>query len=338
MVWSIKRVLAKKNIRDDRGSATLFVMVAIPIMFTLIILVINIGQLIFDRIRLQTTVDACTLAAAARQSTGLNEIAGLNRSAQLEYRNAMANLRGLPWFDSNHGRRAYQFHKKVLDTIEQFRKDANRYFAASAHQYAQSVKNHTMPNTQLVSIVRSYIPRGKLMREGRAERKDISWRYFTSWCQGKDCVPIWGAAHYFTPFPRFTRQGVIPAKYARTANNYMTLRRGPLGGDAGPFKVRWRKQTPPVTFAAYRLSQEQKPLILGNRLFDLTRLSLPSAVPSQYRRYINRFRKRLVLPAMSVYAAAKPTGGDIWNMKAEYRPMMIQLRRVPVSVPGPMEH
>ena len=49
----------------ERGSVTVFVALMLPILALMIFLVVNIGQLVFEKIRLQNTADACALSAAA---------------------------------------------------------------------------------------------------------------------------------------------------------------------------------------------------------------------------------------------------------------------------------
>jgi hypothetical protein len=63
----------------------------------MVILAVNIGQLVFDKIRLQYVADSCALAAATVQAAGLNEIADLNNELVNEYWNLRADLRNGIW-------------------------------------------------------------------------------------------------------------------------------------------------------------------------------------------------------------------------------------------------
>lgn len=324
------------RIGNEQGGATLFVMFALPVMVMLLILVIDISDLVLQRIRLQTTVDACALAAAARQATGLNEIADLNRSAEEEFRKAVANLRALTWVNAAAGRQAYNFHRRCLYWVNKYRQDANRFFAADAERYAQSVKNHTMPETNLVNELRGYhYPDNELMQPMRTDRREVQWRYYASWC--KKCINV---ASWYTglPDPVAMYTGVHKTYRPSVINRTM-----PMPG-AGFFDVLWQKSSSQMTYVLYRLEQEAKPLILGNRLFDSVNYSFFNRIPRKYQQYINKFRTSLDVPKMVAYAAAKPTGGYICrgrpayytpygNFKPEYEPILVQLPRVPKQVP-----
>ncbi len=322
-------------IRDNNGSATIYVVFAIPVMITLIILVIDIGQLIFERIRLQTTVDSCALAAATLQTIGLNEIADLNWSAKNEYKKAKSILGGWPWYNSSHANQAFKFHKKVLDSINSYQRHANLDFANRAEIYAQKVKNHNLPNATLFSIAPSDV-RSRLMQQGRREKKTVSYSYYTMTCTGEDCVPVAPTKMYHWPDnPR--RIGAHVTFWPNA-----TLRRMPVSLTR-ELKVRWRKKTPPMTYAAYGLTQNTKSFILGNRLLDMSRTTLMPAIPKKYRNYINKLRQTVKMPRMTAFAAAKPTGGDVYNCSPEYRPMMFRLNRLRPSpliygYLGKMEH
>jgi hypothetical protein len=287
-------------------------------MFSLIALVTVIGQLVIERIKLQTTVDACTLAAAVQQSIGLNEIADLNMSATKEYRKAQIILGGMPWYDWSHASQAYNFHKRVLDSINLYRIQANYEFAQRAETYAQSTKMQNLPNTYLFSIAPGE-QRIKLMQEGPREIKTVTYNYYTTSCSGHDCYPVAPTKNYYWPDDP-THIGAHVTYRPR-----VSLRRIPVTATR-EMTVRWRKRTPPMTYAAYGLSQEIKPFILGNDLFDLTRGSLLKAIPEIYRQYINKFKVAVTMPRMVAYSAAKPNRGMIFKGESTYRPILYQLK------------
>lgn len=397
-----------RPLHNEQGASVLFVLIAIPVMMVLVVLIIDIGQMVFARIRLQTTVDACALAAASRQSTGLNEITDLNNASVEEYQNAKKNIEGahwasygtalrsyknqlrsigntikntnkkiksikkaikvakkngdstgrlkrmlnklqetlkrfngyqsmmgmvsagLPWYNRSHLMSAYNYHKNVLDTIDKLKQGANKYFFQDAHRYAWNVKNRLMPEATLFSV--GMVGRDELINKTQ-QVKSVRGRYWQNSCTSpKDCaVFIWGANIFKKPAPRFSECGASLAKLGRTAIPVPTNRRPGIGNVTKNLKVKWRKASSPETFAAYGLRQPQQSLILGNDLFDLRKSSLLAKLPTQYLQYIRNHLGPIALPEMTVYAAAKPTGGHIFNLKPEYRPMMVQLKSVPIK-------
>lgn len=322
-------------LQNNRGSSTLYVVFVLPVMITMVILVIDIGQLIFERIRLQTTVDSCVLAAAAQQSLGLNEIADLNWSADQEYKKAKSILAGWPWYNSSHANRAFQFHKKVLDSIDSYQRSANFTFAKRAEIYAQRVKNQNLPNATLFSIAPSIV-QSSLMQQDRREIKTVTYRYYATSCTGKDCYPVAPTKMY--RWPDDPRR--IGAHITFWPN--FTTRRMPVSVTR-ELKVRWRKRTPPMTYVAYGLTQTPKSFLLGNRLFDLSRTTLLPVIPDSYRRYINGMRKSISMPRMTAYAAAKPFNGNVFSCKPQYQPMIYRLNQLKPSPMiygylGKMEH
>lgn len=305
---------------NEQGSAAIFVVFLLPIMFTMIVLVIAIGQLVIERIKLQTTVDVCALAAAVQQSIGLNEIADLNRSANIEYNKAKAMLGGVPWYDRSHASHAFNFHKKVLDSINSYRIHANYEFARRAEIYAQNTKTQNLPNTYLFSIAPAE-QRVKLMHEGPREIKSVSYSYYATSCSGKDCYPVAPTKNYRWPGD--------PSHIGAHITYWPSLsyRRNPVPVTR-EMTVRWRKMTPPMTYAAYGLSQEIKPFVLGNGLFDMTRGSLLKTIPDNYKQYINRFKVAVTMPRMVAYAAAKPNRGAVFKGESIYSPILYQLKRL----------
>ena len=396
----MKEARIKSCFHNENGASVLFVVISLPIMFTLIVLTINIGQMIFDRIRLQTTVDACALAGATRQSIGLNEIADLNLSAEIEFGNAKKNLEGkswsgdssalqgyneqlsgfnkvidtldkrikkepkpairellelqkkyfekmtdamgmlsagLPWHNESFFDMAYQQHKWALDTINTLRKRANRKFAADAWDYAKSVQMRSLPGARLFSVAQN-VAGNELMRF-RQEEKSVRGRWWTTTCKGTDCIPIWGAGWYVPSMPRPACGTVLPAKKATTVRTMPTLRRPPIRSKTERLKVRWEKNESVVTFVAYGLTQKRR-LLLGEKLLDLRRTSLFSKLPASYRGYLRNYLRKVDLSTpMTAYAAAKPTGGNVYGKEAQYRPIMVQLNRVPTTIfDSRMEH
>ncbi len=192
-----------------------------------------------------------------------------------------------------------------------------------------------MPAATLFSIAPGEV-QSRLIRQGRRERKTVSYSYYTTYCTGEDCYPVAPTKIYYWPDDPRRIGGHI------TYWPDLTVRRIPVNVTR-ELTVRWRKKTPPMTYAAYGLTQNSKSLLLGNRLFDLSRTTFLPKIPPGYRRYINRMRKKVKMPKMTAYAAAKPTRGDVFNCEPEYIPMMFKLNRLTPSpliygYLGKMEH
>jgi hypothetical protein len=262
----------------------------LPVMVAMLVMVVDIGQLVFERIRLQTTVDACALAAATVQSAGLNEIADLNREAYLEFRKARRILKSGTWFSYGTARRPIRFFARVLDSIHRYQDMANSYFAALALRAAENTRRLNLPSSRLVAV--SGASNSRLARFS-TENKGFSYRFYTASCD--ECaVPT---KHWYYPDN--------PAFYGRHDGSYtlMTPRVASVSSYQ-TYKVRRRKINPPVTYAAFGLMQRTKGFILGNSSLGIR------------------------MPPLVAYAAAKPTGGDIYRMKPSYIPMMVQLKRL----------
>ncbi len=99
---------------SEKGSITVLIGFLTPIMILMVILVVNIGQLVFDKIRLQYVADACAISAATVQSAMLNEIADLNNELVLEYGNLIATLHQWPdrWCEFDSGYRVIQDYQR----------------------------------------------------------------------------------------------------------------------------------------------------------------------------------------------------------------------------------
>lgn len=324
-----------EDVAVEDGSATLFVVISMVVMFTLIILVVDIGQLVFERIRLQTVVDACTYAAATQQAVGLNEIADLNWSAKREYLKARIFVGSGKWYSRSHAKRAFRFHQTVLQTIDRYRQQANRIFARNAESIAQRVKLQNLPNSKLESVA----PTGqgsRLIGSYSTERKRIWYKYYLSTCRGDKCP--W-------PIVKMYRYPDDPHYYGGHQTYYSIPRkRLGTGFGSGMVPVQWTKKKYPTTYAAYKLTQEAKPFILGNKLFDLTRMTLPKKIPKKYESYIRKLKTSVRMPQMVAYSAARPTRGTIYGGDVRYSPIFNRLNalspapRIPYGILAKMEH
>jgi len=303
------------RVTNERGSVTIFITILIPVLLTLIILIADIGQLIFERIRLQTTVDACALSAATVQAVGLNEIADLNHEAFIEYWKVRRILASGVWYSRSEAQKVVRFYDNVFKALTKYRKEANRRFARQAWDQALQVQVQNLPKATLRRVSGGSWSQ---LIQFREELKDVHYICYTASCFLCSPVPT---QHWYDPD--------IPEFYGRHDGSYSLpgKRTVPLLGNH-EYAVRWRKVTPPVTYAALELRQQSKGFILGNRLFDMTSPLNWRAIPREYQPYIRSLRVRMRMPEMVAYAAAKPTGGDVFNMDPGYQPILTLLREL----------
>lgn len=301
-------------VENERGASTIFVVIMMAVFFVFTVLIIDVGQLIFEKIRLQTTVDLCALSAASVQAAGLNEIADLNYDAKLEYRRAKSDLGGGRWHSYGQARSAFTFHNRVLENIDTYRNRANVVFAAKAHQIAERVKRMNLPGSSLYNVAPQP---SRLISRTQIVRKPVRYSYYLSYCPPDKCSP---------KSVKFFRTYLNPSRYwlGHSYNRYYIHRKGVSYGSR-VVKERWIKATSDQTYAAYGLRQEVKPFILGDLLFDLRNLKLPDGTPQKYKNIIDKYRTRVRMPVLTAYAGAKPNGGDIYDGNAEYRPILYPL-------------
>lgn len=283
------------HLLSERGSITVLVAFLIPIMVLLIALVLNIGQLLFEKIRLQNTVDACALAAATVQSVGLNEIADLNNELEREYGNLKNKILAPPtiWHNMNQGLRALNYYRSVFSHIRRYQERANRSYATRAKQIAVKVMGINKPagcSWSLKSDIAARLTGYRIMPP-----RSVSFMYVPGSC--KKCPPIpttkWsnaraGTPAYIGPWPWYIHDGRYPSiRQALPPLPYVT-------------SVRVRiKKSGQTTYSAFELTQEPGSFVLGGRLFGRT-------------------------PVLRASAAAKPAGGHIYDCKPYYSPVMIR--------------
>jgi hypothetical protein len=139
----------------EKGSITIMVAFLLPVMLLMLMMIVNINQLVFTKIKLQNTVDACALSAAAVQAAGLNEIADLNGEMAYESAKAQWFLSSGTWHNFSFAVSArnffYNSKSGVLDHIRRYQKEANAYFAAKAEAIAEDVRRRNFPESFLTA-------------------------------------------------------------------------------------------------------------------------------------------------------------------------------------------
>ncbi len=73
---------ARRLARDQRGQTTIFLALSMMVLVLFLAFMVNVGQLVHDRILTQVVADSCALSAANVQAVGLNEVADLNWECQ----------------------------------------------------------------------------------------------------------------------------------------------------------------------------------------------------------------------------------------------------------------
>lgn len=277
--------------RHQSGSSAVFFAFFMPVMLMMIVLVADIGQLVFERIRLQQVVDASALAAANIQSIGMNEIADLNNDAQIEYDKLVAILSLGVWETSQQADAVVDFYAEVFDAIHSYQEEANEHFAQLAKQYAQDYVDVNLPGAELFVISGSSEDR---LIEYEVESMTLNWLYYDdNGCSGYCETLVWTWTDPDDPSTSGAHFGATPSIADKVV---------PIPGTADQ-DVLWIKRTPPVTYAAYGLRQKRKGFLLGKDLF-----------------------KKLI-PEMVAYSSAKPTEGHIYDMDPSYRPILKHLQR-----------
>ncbi len=285
--------------RDEQGSITVLAVFLLPIMLLLTLLLANVGQAIFEKVRLQNTVDAATLAAATVQSAGLNEIADLNFEMDLEYIKFIQILTTAPFWDSyGDGNGCVSFFKKVFKALRTYQDRANTYYARMALYIAQSVSRENLPSATL----RSVNPKdSKLMEFTRADSRNWFFLYrICSCCPCGlhcqcECCPYLPVAKWISGLAGLSQYRGPHDGRLRIVN------RGILLPAFGSVKTKRGKKSSPTTYSAFKITQPAKDFIFAAGVFGK-------------------------MESLTAYAAAKPAGGNVKDGVPDYKPVMVMLR------------
>lgn len=170
---------------SEKGSMTVLVSLMVPIFALMIILVANIGQLIFEKIRLQNTVDMCALAGATVQSVGMNEIADLNQEMFIEHHKLEGLLESGVWYDKGEAGEAVDFFYNgstgVLDYINRYQEEANHYYAQKTWEFALKVKDQNLPKATLEDLNEQ-----DKLTELEPITRTLSYHYYDKSCSSCD--------------------------------------------------------------------------------------------------------------------------------------------------------
>ena len=126
----------------------------LPVFVIFTALVINVSHLVFARVRLQNTVDACAMAAATVQAVGLNEMADLNLEYTYEKIRMLQIVSGRTWYNNYHPGNAISYFESVFREIFELQINANNEFAGLVDGVAQKVmyENPAMQKSTLTRL------------------------------------------------------------------------------------------------------------------------------------------------------------------------------------------
>jgi len=274
------------RLRSQEGSITVLIAFLLPIMLLMLVLVVNINHLVFQKIRLQNIVDACALSAAVVQAAGLNEIADLNRDMMAESRKIARILADGAWHNYSQARNAKNFFSNggsgVLDWIYKYQMEANRYYAAEADNTARQVKDKNLPRAFL---------RARHNTSGLARFKTRKYSYFFVYYSATDTSKA-------PPTPTRRWRNPDNPRYAGSHNGvyYLPAKRTLPLPDS--FEVPYKLEKRSTTIADYEIMLPAHDFPLANPLFG-------------------------GVPALWARATAKPAGGYISSGVPEYRALLI---------------
>ena len=282
----------------QQGAAMVFVAGFMIVMAIMTVLAANVGQLVFDKLRLQQTVDQATLGAANIQAIGLNEIADLNRAAREEYQNAKALLSPVPWFNSSLANVEIRYFDEIFYWLDYYRRDANERYAALAVEYANATMAENLPDLYSQGLLEIEPVAGssiEYLTEYELIPFPVQYSYYTSWCKYCGAPAAFNGPQSPPNFISYDR---------RQSSRFISVinRTAPVSDVYMP-DVRWAKVSPPVTYAAYKITQRRDGYAVGE-----------STLADYY-------------PELRVYASAKPSQGVLFGGVPSYIPLLKHLGR-----------
>lgn len=289
----------RPHLSTEHGSTTVLVVFLLPIMVIMMLLLANVGQAVFEKLRLQNTADAAALSAASVQAAGLNEIADLNFAWELEYFKMLRIILPPTFWDSyNDGNSCYNYFKDVFKEINKYQDDANEEYAEDALEIAEKVVEANLPSASIESVNPED---DKLMEYSDGDEMTVFFLYRICMCCSCgvgcacSCCPTWPTVMW-NDSTAGSKKFDLPHDGRLPKPNTGIL----LPGFPGTVKVKIRKEDSPTTYSAFKVTQPEKDFIFAGSLFGK-------------------------LEELTAYAAAKPTGGDIYNMEPNYFPIMTRL-------------
>ncbi|RJP84611.1 MAG: hypothetical protein C4518_19045 [Desulfobacteraceae bacterium] len=281
-----QRIKLPSVLQGEKGSIAVLIAFLMPVMLLMLVMLVNINHLVFTKLMLQNTVDACALSAAAVQAAGLNEIADLNREMTKENKKIRKILSSGIWYDYRQANNAQKFFYNgktgVIDWIQKYQKNANTYFAVQSEAAAQQVKRWNFPQTRLTARHDK-----KRLTGLKGHDQTATFVYYTVTPPKGSPVPT---LNWFDPDdPQFEgdHDGTLDIPMLRTV---------PLPGE---FKIIEKMEKTSPTYADYEITLPRHPFILGDAIFK-------------------------DVPVLKARASARPAGGDIYRGKPEYKAVLFR--------------
>jgi hypothetical protein len=281
----------------QQGSTTVLVVFLLPTMLLMLMLVSNVSQAVYEKVRLQNTVDACALAAATVQAVGLNEIADLNFELTLELVKLKAFLLSTIWYSQADAQGCVNFFQKVFDAIHDYQDKANSDYARNALRIAEKVKNDNLPAATLKSVN----PRDEKLITYTTGSEFLTYTYRIYNCC--PCSPINCSCNCcgILPTQLWVDALAQPAKYTGRHDGRVS---SPICGTTmvgnGSVTTSITKDREPMAYAAFKLTQPAHEFKFAGGIFGK-------------------------LDELTAYAGAKPAGGTIALGQPSYKPVMVKL-------------
>ncbi len=128
-----------KLARDQKGQTTIFLGLAMMVLVCFLAFVVDLGQLVHERILTQSAADLIALSAANTQAVGLNEIADLNMEYKGLEDDLYIHLLAGIWTSAGDATNLVEFFKEMMGRVRQLQDGANTVFALNAHAVAARV-------------------------------------------------------------------------------------------------------------------------------------------------------------------------------------------------------
>jgi len=306
----------KRRENGQRGSVTVFVALLLPTLALMIFLVLNIGQLVFEKIRLQNTADACALSAAAVQAAGLNEIAELNFWSSTYVINMaralMAMTLAAPWQNKTNADNAVNFYKGVFEAIRDYQDKANEDYAKKALDIAKATKKANLDSRGIKGVsIESMNPRAdfdnpKNLIEYQTHKTTVP--YSTVVSTGKPPFCILYSNMTWNDASAGDKKHIGPyLGWIITPTCVLVVMPG-----FAEFDYKISKKSTPMTYSAFKLTQEAKDFVIAGSVFGQ-------------------------MSKMTAYAAAMPTGGNVKSGKPKYKPVLVRLDKLDPKPTGSLD-
>lgn len=273
---------------SERGSITVMTTLLIILACFTAVILADVGQLMFEKSRLQNAADAAALSAATVQSVGLNEMADLNYEIKDQY-TKLVNilLKGFPWNSIAEGTNAIKFFEHEFSYLRKQQDRYNKIFAEKAQDIGEYTVELNLPSNRIWDYeVESSQP---LMSFSNSEKMPV----FFMWIVYSRYASDWSTTTWSDSYAQ-------PKERADAHDGRM--RTGTKSGYPIPyFKMvkTWRSKVGKTTEVEVNISQAPADFISSYKIVGQ-------------------------LPRLTAHAKAKPTGGHVGHFNPQYRAMLTE--------------